>query len=120
LTKPNLRRSSIRAAQDRPARSPGEVQGSAADRLGLPGPIAHQFATTAWFHAEDWMMLMITLLAIREFPTAMADLERLLAAAAAMADRLTRAGWVHGLTLVLDDEPLIVLDPIPAAASSLR
>ena len=41
----------------------------------------------------------------------MAGRERLRAAAAAMADRLTRAGWVHGLTLVLDDEPLIVLDP---------
>ncbi len=56
-------------------------------------------------------MLMITLLAIREFRRAMAGRERLRAAAAAMADRLTRADWVHGLTLVLDDEPLIVLDP---------
>ena len=25
--------------------------------------------------------------------------------------RPAKAGWVHGLTLVLDDEPLIVLDP---------
>jgi hypothetical protein len=71
---------------------------------------SRQFAT-AWFHAEDWMMLMITLLAIGEVRAAMASRERLRAAAAAIADRSARAGWVHGLTLVLDDEPLIVLDP---------
>jgi hypothetical protein len=87
-----------------------EILGAAADRLRLPGPIARQFATT-WFHVEDWMRLMITLLAIGEFRAAIASRDRLRAAAAAIADRSAQARWVHGLTLVLDDEPLIVLDP---------
>lgn len=97
--------------QEDEAAEPGaaEVLSAAADRLGLPGPASRQFAT-AWFHAGDWMMLMITLLSIREFRAAMASRERLRAAAAVMADRSARAGWLYGLTLVLDDEPLIVLD----------
>jgi hypothetical protein len=57
------------------------------------------------------MMLMIALQAVAEFRAAMSSRERLRAAAAAIADRSARAGWVHALTLVLDDEPLIVLDP---------
>lgn len=87
-----------------------EVLGTAAEHLGLPGPSARHLAT-AWFHAGDWMMLMITLQAMGEFRAAMAGRERLRAAAAAITDRSARAGWVHALTLVLDDEPLIVLDP---------
>jgi hypothetical protein len=98
--------------QEDEAAEPGaaEVLGAAADRLGLPGPAARQFAT-AWFHAGDWMLLMIALLSIREFRAAMASRERLRTAAAAMADRSARAGWLYGLTVVLDGEPLIVLDP---------
>lgn len=48
--------------------------------------------STAWFHAGDWMMLLIALLSRGEFRAAMASRERLRAAAAAMADRSARAG----------------------------
>jgi hypothetical protein len=87
-----------------------EVLGAAADRLGLPRPSTRHLAT-AWFHADDWMMLMITLQAVAEFRAAMASRERLRAAAAVLADRSASARWMHALTLVLDDEPMIVLDP---------
>lgn len=79
-----------------------EVLGAAAERLGLPGLSARHLAT-AWFHAGDWMLLMTTLQASGEFRAAMASRDRLRAAAAVLAERSARAGWVHALTLVLDD-----------------
>ena len=62
---------------------------------------------------EDWLKAMITVLTRREFRTAMDPRVRdeLRQAAAALAGDLMRASWVTGLTLVLDDEPLIALDP---------
>ena len=93
------------------AAEPGaeEVLGAAAGGLGPPGPV-RQF-TTAWFHAEDWLMLMITLLGSGEFRAAMTGRQQRSAAAAALAGGSQRAGWLHGLTRVLDGAPLIVLDP---------
>jgi hypothetical protein len=98
--------------KDDPAAEPSVIHTltAAADRLGLRAEVARQLAT-AWFHGQDWMKLMITLLARREFRDIMADRGLLRAAAAASTDRSAEASWLYGLTLVLDDEQLLVLDP---------
>ncbi|MYS21100.1 hypothetical protein GA0115240_125521 [Streptomyces sp. DvalAA-14] len=67
----------------------------------------------SWFDMDDWLMAMITLLGSRSFRAAVpadvkADLRRY---AAAVADRSRFALRVGELAAVLDDEPLIVLDP---------
>lgn len=63
-----------------------------------------------WFDLEDWLKLMITLMARREFREAMADRDEVRGSAAAIAGSLQSARWVHGLSLVLDDEPLVAVD----------
>jgi hypothetical protein len=45
-----------------------------------------------------------------EFRAAMADRDKVRDGAAALAETLQRAEWVHGLSVVLDDEPLVALD----------
>lgn len=65
----------------------------------------------SWFDAEDWMLPMLSVLSDRGFRAAMAHRERVRAAAEALADDSQRAYWLVGLTAVLDEEPLLVLDP---------
>lgn len=65
----------------------------------------------SWFDLKDWLNPMITVMARPEFRIAMDHRDRVRAAAAAIAKDIEAARWVHGLSLVLDDEPLIVLDP---------
>jgi hypothetical protein len=66
----------------------------------------------AWFTVDDWIDPLITSLQIsREFRARMDRRDQVTEAAVALKDRLTGAHWLHGLCLVLDDEPLIVLDP---------
>lgn len=69
--------------------------------------------TVSWFDTDEWLKAMITTLARRDFRDALAerDRARVRNAAAAIADDVQPAHWVLGLSLVLDDEPLIVLDP---------
>jgi hypothetical protein len=67
----------------------------------------------SWFDMEEWLKAMITLLGSSGFRTVVpadvkADLREY---AAAVADRSQLAVWVGKLAAVLDDEPLIVLDP---------
>jgi hypothetical protein len=47
----------------------------------------------------------------REFRAAMAERDELSESAAALAGTVQSAKWVHGLSVVLDDEPLVALDP---------
>jgi len=63
-----------------------------------------------WFDLDDWLMLMITLMVRREFRAAMADRDELRESAAAIAGAVQSAAWVHGLSVVLDGEPLVALD----------
>ncbi|MGW2566078.1 hypothetical protein [Streptomyces sp. NPDC001537] len=67
----------------------------------------------SWFDMEDWLKALITLLARRPFRTAVAAPVKaeLRERAAAVADRSQRAVWIGQLAAVLDDEPLLVLDP---------
>ena len=67
----------------------------------------------SWFDMEDWLKALITVLARGPFRTAVAAPVKagLREHAAAVADRSQRAAWVGQLAAVLDDEPLLVLDP---------
>ncbi|MFI7400942.1 hypothetical protein ACIBW9_10700 [Streptomyces sp. NPDC049541] len=67
----------------------------------------------SWFDMEDWLKALITLLVRAPFRTAVAAPVKteLRERAAAVADRSQRAAWVGQLAAVLDDEPLLVLDP---------
>lgn len=70
-------------------------------------------AVGAWFDVVDWLKPMITVLGRAEFRRALdgASRTRLLAAAEPLGEHISRAHWVHGLCQVVDDEPLIALDP---------
>lgn len=86
-----------------------QVMTAALERAGLPATGAAQLAAT-WFDLEDWLKLMITLMAQREFRAVIAGRDAVRDSAAAIAGSNQYARWVHGLSLVLDDEPLIALD----------
>jgi hypothetical protein len=67
----------------------------------------------SWFDMEDWLKALITVLGHGPFRAAVptevkAELREY---AAAVADRSQRAAWVRDLAAVLDDEPLVVLNP---------
>jgi hypothetical protein len=80
-----------------------------AARRGNPETYAIPLALT-WFDIEDWVEPMVTVMARRDFRAAMAHRDRIREAAAALAPGLDSARWLHGLSVVLDDEPLVVLD----------
>lgn len=86
-----------------------DVQQTLVNHSGLEQEDATSLAVS-WFDVDDWLMPLITVMAMREFRTTMAHRARVREAAAAIADNLQQAYWVHGLAEVLDDEPLIVLD----------
>jgi len=82
----------------------------------------YRTVATSWFDVMYWIKPMITCMARREFRSAL-PAEAVTAvrnAAAAIAasepgeqsdDTALRAHWLEGLAMVLDDEPLVVLDP---------
>ncbi|MBR7825119.1 hypothetical protein KDK95_02285 [Actinospica sp. MGRD01-02] len=66
----------------------------------------------SWFSLEDWINPLISAMtSSREFRDAMAWREDIADGAGRLKHRSERAYWLHGLCLVRDDEPLIVLDP---------
>ncbi|MFJ4844590.1 MULTISPECIES: hypothetical protein [unclassified Streptomyces] len=67
----------------------------------------------SWFDMEDWLKALITVLARTDFRAAVPEdvKAELREHAAAVAHRSQRAGWAGALAAVLDDEPLVVLDP---------
>lgn len=66
----------------------------------------------SWFSVNDWLNPLISsMMRSREFRAAMDRREQVRDGAAALSGHLPRAYWLHGLCLVCDDEPLIVLDP---------
>jgi hypothetical protein len=85
-------------------------------------PAPYVGVAAAWFDVLDWINPMITCMGHREFRSALPAevVTEVREAAAAIAtgpgdgrtDDLTgRAHFLEGLAMVLDDEPLIVLDP---------
>lgn len=78
---------------------------------------SEQFATfvaLSWYDLDDWLDPMVAVMGQREFRLRMSHRSDVRDAAAALTGRSEGAGWVHGLALVLDDEPLIALDPATA------
>jgi hypothetical protein len=67
----------------------------------------------SWFDMDDWLGALITVMADERFRTAVPDKVKaeLREHAAAVADRSQRATWVAVLAAVLDNEPLVVIDP---------
>ena len=85
-------------------------------------PALYAAVASAWFDLIDWIKPMITCMARREFRSALPAevVTEIREAAAAIAtgqgdwqadDTTIRAHFLEGLAMVLDDEPLIVLDP---------
>lgn len=82
---------------------------AAAERARLPVTGIDQIVAS-WFDLEDWLKLMTTLMARRQFRAAMAGRDEVRDSAAAIAGKVQSADWVYGLSVVLDGEPLVALD----------
>ena len=63
----------------------------------------------AWFCGEAWVQPVLYLAQRKDVRGILPDRSRLTAATEAVRERSDAAHWLHGLLLVLDDEPLIVL-----------
>ncbi len=88
----------------------GEVISASADTLEITQQEADILAGS-WFDLGDWLRPMCTVMMCREFRDLLVDRDDLLRAANAIAKENESAYWVEGLCRVLDDEPLLVLDP---------
>jgi hypothetical protein len=82
---------------------------ASAGRRGVPAADAKLIAWS-WFEVEDWGRALITAMVRREFRAAMEHRDWVRDAARAVAGEQDTASCVLGLALVLDDEPLVVLD----------
>jgi len=65
--------------------------------------------TQAWLTVDAWIPALLLPLQQRRGRRALPSRGRLIAAAEAVLDDVASATWLHGLLLVLDDEPLLVL-----------
>jgi hypothetical protein len=97
-----------------PSHAPGmaELTGlfaAAAERLGLSAREADSIAF-AWFDVGHWVNLMTTVMARREFRDAAGLLPDIGYVAAELGDSVPQAHWLSGLSQVLDDEPVVVID----------
>lgn len=63
----------------------------------------------AWFASPDWVQPVLYLSQRADVRAALPQRERLLPAVESIREDLDVANWLHGLLLVLDDAPLIVL-----------
>jgi hypothetical protein len=70
-------------------------------------------AALAWFDMDDWLRALIACMAHREFRDAVPGSvkDQLRTEAEKVGERSELAGWVGALAAVLDDEPVIALDP---------
>jgi hypothetical protein len=82
---------------------------AAADRLGLSEQEA-ALTAVSWFDVDYWVRLLITALCRREFRDGASLLAEIGEAARKLGDSSPRAHWLDGLTAVLDDEPVVVID----------
>jgi hypothetical protein len=82
-----------------------------------PGPeLAPQVLTRvgpeiaeAWFTVEAWIPALLVLLQRENVRKSLPYRQRITAAVTATREHIDNVEWAHGLLLVLDDEPLIVL-----------
>lgn len=64
----------------------------------------------AWFAGDGWLQPVLYLCQNKEVRAILPRREELTAAVSEATEDLVNAHWLHGLLLVLDDEPFIVLD----------
>lgn len=64
----------------------------------------------AWFCADPWVQPVLYLNQRKDVRAALPQRDRLLAAVGPVREHSGCASWLEGLLLVLDDEPLVVLD----------
>lgn len=83
---------------------------AAAGSRGVPAEHANLIAWS-WFEVTDWGRALITAMGHREFRVSMDHRDWVRSTARALAGELDTADCVLGLALVLDGEPLVVLDP---------
>jgi hypothetical protein len=69
----------------------------------------------AWFCANSWVQPVLFLCQRKDVRAVLPQRERLSTAVEPVRERLETAHWLHGLLLVVDDEPLIVVDRAFAA-----
>jgi hypothetical protein len=81
------------------------------EQVGLTSREAAVTVALSWFDAPHWVNLLITAWGRREFRDATEPLPEVAEDAALLADAVPRAHWLPGLLAVLDDEPVVVLDP---------
>jgi hypothetical protein len=91
----------------------GQASSQLEDYARRTGRLESDLAIIAlsWFDLDDWLSPLITVMQRREFRIRMSHRDEVRDNAAALAARDASAAWVHGLSLVLDDEPLVALDP---------
>ncbi|HEY7223566.1 MAG TPA: hypothetical protein VH561_08165 [Micromonosporaceae bacterium] len=63
----------------------------------------------AWFEGADWVQPVLYLAQRPDIRAALPQRARLLTAVESIRDEMPDADWLHGLLLVLDDAPLVVL-----------
>jgi hypothetical protein len=80
----------------------------AAAETGIPSDDAMRL-TQAWLTVDAWIPALLLPLQQRRGRRALPSRGRLIAATEAVLDDVESAGWLHGLLLVLDDEPVLVL-----------
>lgn len=91
-----------------------EIKETVAAHVRQDGQSERNIAQIAysWFSLDDWINPLISsMMRSREFRGAMEWREEVADGADRLKHRSERAHWLHGLCLVCDDEPLIVLDP---------
>jgi hypothetical protein len=89
-----------------------EVEGTLvayADQRGMPKQQALLVAYS-WFSVNDWINPLISAMVDREFRHVMQRRGQVRDGAAALMDHSERARWLYGLSVVCDDEVLVVLD----------
>jgi hypothetical protein len=100
---------------DHPLDSTLERFTAAAATRGITAEDAYELVI-AWFRVDYWAQPVLFLCQRKDVRAMLPQRERLLAAVAPVRDRYGTTHWLHEILLVVDDEPLVVLDRLFAVS----